>query len=83
MNRRRCRVPRKQNESWLGRVPKELNESQLWFEVTYMTERKIKYQCPICNLPYMHKGGVERHIKLNHSLPDGNPKKIITSRMGI
>jgi len=53
------------------------------FEVTYMTERKIKYQCPICNLPYMHKGGVERHIKLNHSLPDGNPKKIITSRMGI
>ena len=52
------------------------------FEVTYMTERKIKYQCPICNLPYMHKGGVERHIKLNHSLPE-EPKKIIsTSRMG-
>ena len=51
------------------------------FEVTYMTERKIKYQCPICNLPYMYKGGVERHIKLNHSLPE-EPKKIIsTSRM--
>jgi len=46
-----------------------------------MTEREIKYQCPICNLPYMYKGGVERHIKLNHSLPE-EPKKIIsTSRM--
>jgi uncharacterized C2H2 Zn-finger protein len=46
-----------------------------------MTEREIKYQCPICNLPYMYKGGVERHIKLNHSLLVGTPKKISTSRM--
>ena len=38
-----------------------------------MTVLAMKYQCPICNVPYMHKSGVERHIKLTHSLPDGNP----------
>jgi len=40
-----------------------------------MTELTIKYQCPICNLPYIHKSEVDRHIKLIHSTPDGNPKK--------
>ena len=44
-----------------------------------MTERTIEYQCPICNLPYMYKGSVKRHIKLIHSPPDGNPKKIIST----
>jgi len=45
-----------------------------------MTERIIEYECPICKVPYMHKSGVERHIKLIHSPPDGNPKKILDSK---
>jgi len=36
-------------------------------EVVYMvTKRKTEYQCPICKLPYMSKGTVERHIKIKH-----------------
>jgi len=38
------------------------------------TKRSTEYQCPICKLMYMYKGGVESHIKLKHS-PDENPTK--------
>ena len=44
----------------------------------YMTERVMKYQCLICHIPYMHKSGVERHIKLNHP-PQIETQKIIKS----
>jgi len=38
------------------------------------TKRSIEYQCPICNRPFMYKGGVASHIKLKH-FPDENPTK--------